>query len=96
MLTSPDIIDIMPNRTPELAISPTCFTSFPDPCDVCHQHQCTYNLNHGLVFALAASLEKSLEPLVSSLNDVMEESHAPLKESLAKMWKTDPPDDASG
>ena len=96
MLATPDIIDIKPNRTPELAISPACFTSCPDPCNVCHQHQCTYNLNHGLVFSIAASLEKSLEPLVSSLNDVMEESHAALKESLAKMWKTDPPDDASG
>ena len=72
MLASPDI------RTPELAISPACFTSFPDPSNVCHQHQCTYNLNHGLVFSLAASLEKLLEPFVSSLNDVMEESHAAL------------------
>ena len=89
-IKAPQIIDLMPQKNPELSISPACFTSFPEPCNVCHGHQCCYDFKHGLAFSLNAFLDKSMEPHTTSLADGLEES--------LKMWNgnREPPDDAGG
>ena len=90
-LATPNIIDTMSRKNPELSISPACLTSFPEPCQVCQEYHCSYNFKHGLVFSFNEYLDNSMQPSSTSLGDALEES-------LMKMWNGDrePPDDAGG
>ena len=100
------IINMKPKSksVPNLSISSSCLTNYPEPCNVCHQNQCNYNLTHGLVISFTNALEESLDPLFSSFNSRMEESFTSFSETLSSfntsleisqevVWK--PPGDAS-
>ena len=50
-----------PTMKPTLGISPALLTNFPDPCILCHQPQCEYDLRHSQYFALKLFLEEQLE-----------------------------------
>ena len=102
-LPGPNSIQVLP-KVPKLSISPSCLTNYPEPCNVCNQHQCSYNFNHGLIFSLNESLGESLNAILqesfSSLNVALEESfssaNAALKETMSRNWKPPDPDDANG
>ena len=76
-----------------LSSSLPSFTSYPNPCNICHQHQCSYDLSHALVFSLEKTL---LAPLVSKLSDVLEESNTYFSNSVSKIQNWKPPDDIGG
>ena len=107
-LTKPDVAEIMPRNALELSVSTSCLTNYPEPCKVCQQNQCNYDLSHGLYFSLTSALEGTLTPVVSSSSNTKQDSlssfnvelqatllsiNASLEESLKK-WE--PPDDACG
>ena len=49
-----------PNLKPILTKSAFTSTNFPEPCFVCHEHQCNYNFNREVYFTVKAACEEQL------------------------------------
>ena len=49
---------------PTLGIAPASVTNYPEPCIVCHQAQCEYDLRHIQYFSLKLFLQEQLENML--------------------------------
>ena len=76
---------------PTLGIAPASVTHYPEPCIVCHQAQCEYDLRHIQYFSLKLFLEEQSENMFKK-----KPQDDALQEQLENMLKKKPPDDASG
>ena len=39
--------------------SSTSFTNFPEPCSVCQENECSYNMSHQLSFSICGAMDKA-------------------------------------
>ena len=63
--TKPNLLNSKPNITKYNVM----VTNFPDPCDVCRQHQCEYDIKHTLVTAVSTALDESISKFLKKLPD---------------------------
>ena len=51
----------IPSKSSNLVKRNVASTSYPEPCLVCHQNQCEYDLRHEMYFNIKRALEEQLE-----------------------------------